>query len=171
MEPLELAIGNHFKTIAFIVGMEWRLVLGLSWLKKWNPWVDWTKGTLMFPSHENTPKERCCKEKAKCRKKVVAASQSGPLQGIPWEYCDLFSEVGSYELPPHWPTDYAIENLLEAKLPKLKLCSMTPRELDYRHNFIDKNLVRLNPTCQTQSSCPSTVLGEERWFALLMRGL
>lgn len=42
-EPMDLTMGHHSKTLTFIVvpGMEWSLVLGLTWLKKWNPQVDW----------------------------------------------------------------------------------------------------------------------------------
>lgn len=55
--------------------------------------------------------------------------QGKDLPIIPKEYWDLkemFSEKGSNELPPHRPTDRAIEILPGAKLPKPKLCSMTP---------------------------------------------
>lgn len=49
-------------------------------------------------------------------------------------------EKGSDELPPHWPTDCSIEILPEAKLPKPKLYSMTPKELEKLCSFIDENL-------------------------------
>lgn len=50
-EPLEMQMGAHSETLSFIVapGMERPLVLGLAWLKRWNPQVDWRKGLLKFP--------------------------------------------------------------------------------------------------------------------------
>lgn len=47
-----------------------------------------------------------------------------------WDFWDAFSEKGSDELLRYWPTDCSIEILPRAKLPKLKLYSMTPRELE-----------------------------------------
>lgn len=59
-----------------------------------------------------------------------------------WDLRKVFSEKGSDELPPHRPTDSAIEILPGAKLPKLKRYSMIPRELEKLWLFIDKNLAR-----------------------------
>lgn len=54
----------------------------------------------------------------------------------------MFSEEGSDELLPHRPTDYAIEIIPGAKLPKLKLYSTPPRELEELRAFKDKNLAQ-----------------------------
>lgn len=67
----------------------------------------------------------------KSRRKVGAATKKYPKGNprIPKEYWDLrdvFSERGSDMLTPHRPTDCSIEIILGAKLPKLKLYSMTP---------------------------------------------
>lgn len=65
------------------------------------------------------------------------------VRGIPREYYDLaevFSKKGSDELPSHWPMDCAIEIVPRAKLPKPKIYSMTPRQLEELQQFIDKNL-------------------------------
>lgn len=57
IEHLELTMKDHSKTLTFVVapGMEWPLVLGLTWLKKWNPWVDCREGLLKFPKGQCTP--------------------------------------------------------------------------------------------------------------------
>lgn len=49
-EPLEIVMRAHDKRLTFIVapGMEWSVVLGVTWLKWWNPQVDWKEGTLRF---------------------------------------------------------------------------------------------------------------------------
>lgn len=65
------------------------------------------------------------------------------LLEIPEEYSDLaevFSEERSDELPPHRATNSAIEIRPRAKLPKPKLYSMSPQELEEMQIFIDKNL-------------------------------
>lgn len=45
-------------------------------------------------------------------------------------------------LAPHCPTDYAIEILPRAKLPKLKMYSMAPKEMKELRDYIYKNLAR-----------------------------
>lgn len=52
---------------------------------------------------------------------------------------EAFSEKECDILPPHCPTDCAIEILPEAKLPKPKMYSITPKELRV---YTDKNLMR-----------------------------
>lgn len=90
--------------------------------------------------------------------------QRKDLPAIPKEYRDLqdvFSEKGLDELPPHRPTDCAIEFLPGTKLPKLKLYSMTPRELKELRLFIDKKLARgfIQPA---RSRVTALVLFQER---------
>lgn len=54
--PIRLTMGSHSKSLTFTVapGMEWPLILGLAWLKKWNPWVDWRTGHLRLPRIQST---------------------------------------------------------------------------------------------------------------------
>lgn len=42
-EPMHLRLGNHEETIRFMVAtkMADAMILGLSWLSKWNPAVHW----------------------------------------------------------------------------------------------------------------------------------
>lgn len=59
-----------------------------------------------------------------------------------WDLQEVFRERDSDVVPLHHPTDCSIEILPEAKLSKLKLYSMIPRELDELWPFIDKNLAQ-----------------------------
>lgn len=59
-----------------------------------------------------------------------------------WSLKKVFNEQELDVLPPHHPTDCAIEILPWAKLSKPKMDSMTWRELDAFGEFIDKNLAR-----------------------------
>lgn len=64
--------------------------------------------------------------------------------GFPDIYKDLL-EVCSEEceiLPPHRATECAIELIPGAKLPKPRMYSMTPKELELLCRYIDKNLAR-----------------------------
>lgn len=47
-EQVELKIGTHTKNICFFVvpGMTETMMLGLAWLKKWNPSIDWERNWL-----------------------------------------------------------------------------------------------------------------------------
>ncbi|XP_058041925.1 uncharacterized protein LOC131199783 [Ahaetulla prasina] len=150
-EPIEMIIGDHREILNFIVapGMDQPLLLGLSWLRKWNPHINWRTGVLRFRSRtlkreKGEPKERS----------TVAMFQDtlGAMveridreERIPKEYWDLrevFSEKASDVLPPHRPIDCAIDILPGVKLPKPKAYPMTQKELEELRKFIDKNLER-----------------------------
>lgn len=66
-------------------------------------------------------------------------------QGFPSIYGDLaavFSKEKCGVLPLHRLTNCAIELIPGAKLPKLRMYSMTPKELEKLRSYIDKNLAR-----------------------------
>lgn len=136
-------MGSHTKTLAFIMvpGMEWPLVLGLTWLKKWNPLIDKREGQLKFPN-KRTPTQSMHGYKVEdLKQELVSALSKQELKTIPKEYHDLvedFSVKRLDELPHHQP----IEIVPGAKLPKPKLYSMTPRELVELCKFIDKNVAQ-----------------------------
>lgn len=123
-------------------------VLGLSWLQKWNPYVNWRRGLVKIwhkaaKKGEEFPMPR--DKKAKEKREIGAAAQEHPKikPGIPkkyWDLRDVFNEKGSDTLHPHHPTDCGIEILLGVKLHKPKLYLMTPRELEEFCMFIDKIL-------------------------------
>lgn len=56
-EPLELTLGSHSETLSFIVapGMEWPLILVLTWLKKIESEDRLAGRELKFPQRTNTP--------------------------------------------------------------------------------------------------------------------
>lgn len=49
-EPVVMRMGAHIETLSFIVtlGMEGPLILGMAWLLKWKPYVNWKKQILKF---------------------------------------------------------------------------------------------------------------------------
>lgn len=111
------------------------MILGLALLKKWNPSVNWANkwdmrrktakqqdlGKAPGASHKPTVR----KVKAEPAKMLAESEASQPL--IPKKYSNLaevFSERDSDVLPPHHPMDCAIEIMLGAKMPKLKMYSI-----------------------------------------------
>lgn len=67
--------------------------------------------------------------------KALAESRSGLAK-----YRDLveaFNEKESNVLPSHRPMDCVIEILPDAKLPKPKMYTMTPREIEELRSFVD----------------------------------
>lgn len=154
-KPVEMRMGPHKETINFIIapGMDHPMVLGLAWLEKWNPSIDWRKNILNV--HQRSHGKKAAVKVELCShmplvKKVngegaaSAHEQEDTVCLIPKEYWALeedFSECKAYILLPHRPTDCAIEILPGTKLPKPRHYSMTPRELEF-HAFIDKNLAR-----------------------------
>lgn len=65
--------------------------------------------------------------------------------GVPAVYADLaevFVEVECDMLPPRRVTDCAIKLIPGVKLPKPHMYTMTPREVEELHKYIDKNLAR-----------------------------
>lgn len=47
-EPIGVKMGPYEETIRFIValGMDHPMILGLAWLVKWNPTIDWERKVL-----------------------------------------------------------------------------------------------------------------------------
>lgn len=81
---------------------------------------------------------------------ATAASLLGCSQ-VPREYRNLADAFSKYEcnfLPPPPITNWAVEFMLGAKLPKAKMYSRTPKEMDELRKYIDTNLVRrfIQPT-------------------------
>lgn len=67
------------------------------------------------------------------------------VPGVPEAYADLadiFSEEECNSLPPHRPTDCALELVPGAKLDKPRMYAMTPKEVEELHRYIDSNLAR-----------------------------
>lgn len=54
---MEMKIGTHMETIRFIVALNMAiaLILGFTWLEKWNPAV-WVRKCLRFPQPHPGPK-------------------------------------------------------------------------------------------------------------------
>jgi hypothetical protein len=107
-----------------------QIILGMPWLRKWNPQIDWTTHTLKLqdPSDEvdASLREYLPWKKDESISKITIstrlAQKTVPTeQPIPdWckDFADVFSERLHSKLPPHRPYDHAI-NLKPTFIPKI----------------------------------------------------
>ena len=132
----------HCKATAFednltlmIVGLgHTQIVLGMPWLMKNNPWIDWVKKTISF-TNEHIRKTTLSTELTITAKKdeIVLLSQY-------LDYANVFSEQTFDTLLPWWDFDHAI-NLKDLFVPKVaKLYLLNPQKLDACREFVDENL-------------------------------
>ncbi|KAK9412177.1 hypothetical protein NXF25_003352 [Crotalus adamanteus] len=146
-EPVRMDVGGHWEVIRFIVvpSMSEPVILGLAWLDKWTPTIWWADGSRHLrlavgpqplPSYDHNKDRQVDASKP--------LQERGTLE-YPQVYNDLaavFSEQECDSLPPHRPTDCAIELVPGAKLPKPRMYPMTFAELQEMRKYLDKNLAR-----------------------------
>jgi hypothetical protein len=82
-------------------------VLGMSWLKKHNPSIQWDEHTITFSSPYCS--KNCLPEPH------IIQINSAELPEIYQEFVKVFLEEEAAKLPPHHPYDIAIELLPDAK--------------------------------------------------------
>src|SRR5579871_4577319 len=159
VKAAELLIGNHREkaTLDVIPTEGHDVVLGLPWLIKHNPTIDWQRGKLIFAksqcredhSDDKIPQPteqriRVVSQKGEARPEIVR--QSPQEDAIPVEYRDLyevFQEVPDDQaLPEHQPWDHEIP-LEEGKQPHfLPLYQLGQDEQKTLREYIDTNLRR-----------------------------
>ncbi len=136
--------GNHQELIELFIIDSPRvpLVLGLPWLLKHNPHIDWVNKSILAWS------QSChvsCLGAAFPAVSVSCVSQADPpdLTGVPAEYYDLravFSKSRATSLPPHRPYNCAIDLLLGTSLPKGRLYSLSGPEREAMDLYIRESL-------------------------------
>lgn len=87
-------------------------------------------------SHHTPPVK---KAKAETTNKQGGDRLELPISKEYYDLAKVFSKRESDTLPPHRPTDCAIEIMPGAKLPKPKLHSLTLREMEELHPSTTKN--------------------------------
>ena len=132
-----------------IVGLGWaQVVLGMPWLTKNNPQINWVEKTILFNDEHI--------QKTTLSTKLAITSQKDevtlPLQYA--DYTDVFSEKTFDTLPPRWDFDHAIE-LKESFIPKVaKIYPLNPQEVDVCKEFVEESLKtgRIQPLKSHQAS-------------------
>lgn len=143
--PVTLILaGNHHETIPLHLmnNSVSPVVLGLPWLKKHNPHIDWSRGrVLSWSPHCHAD----CLRSALTPNAPVAPSppEAIDLQKVPETYHDLapvFSKDLALSLPPHRPYDCAIDLLPGATLPSSRLYNLTKSEHSAMESYIRDSL-------------------------------
>ena len=110
-----------------------QVVLGMPWLTRHNPHIDWEKKTVTL-ADEHIHKTTLSTELA-----IAAHKDDVTLPSQYSVYADVFSEQIFDILPPQRDFDHAIE-LKESFTPKVtKLYPLNPEELAACQAFIDEN--------------------------------
>jgi hypothetical protein len=151
LRNVTLQIQEHTETTTLdIVNIKYDIVLGMDWLQKHNPKIDWKHRTLEFPycSH-GTNQEGRSPSKVPFAKAIWVRPQGRMLAGsseeLPSEYQDfedLFKErEGAAALPEHKPWDHEIP-IEEGKTPTHYggLIPLSKKEEDFLQDYIKKHL-------------------------------
>lgn len=129
---LPIRISNHYHFSSFLVCElgDYPMVLGLRWLSKHNPTINWESRDITFES--NYCKGHCLPEELKSAMEEPYEPPANELRNqIPPQYHDspaVFREEQFKSLPPHQPYDIAIDFKEGAKLLTGPIYNMTPSE-------------------------------------------
>ena len=131
------------------------LLLGLPWLAKYNPHIDWLSGGILGWSKSCL--STCFhSETAPVHQLPVLQPASShtdfpDLSGVPACYLDLkevFNKARATSLPPHWPYDCAIDLLPGSSPPRGRLYSLSAPEKEamqtYIHSSLEAGIIRLS---------------------------
>ena len=125
-----------------------QVVLGMPWLAKHNPHIDWEKKTVTFDA------EYICKTTLSTELAIAVHKDEVTLPLQYSVYADVFSEQTFDTLPPQRDFDHAID-LKESFVPKVaKLYPLNPKELTACQAFIDENMKtgQIRPSKSPQAS-------------------
>uniref|UniRef100_A0A3B3SBH5 Gypsy retrotransposon integrase-like protein 1 n=1 Tax=Paramormyrops kingsleyae TaxID=1676925 RepID=A0A3B3SBH5_9TELE len=115
------------------------LILGLPWLRKHNPSIDWRAGEITSWS------ELCLGEclSLPCKATGVESPEPEDLSVIPEEYrdyADVFSKEKAFSLPPRRDCDCAIDILAGTSMPRGRLYPISLQEQDALETYIREGL-------------------------------
>lgn len=137
-----LLSGNHNETIRFhlLPSSNIPLILGHPWLRRHNPHVDWTTGTILVWSNFC---HQVCLRDASVPRQTMHPSSCPDLSGVPTEYHDIwevFSEAKATLLPSHCPYGCSIDLKPGTSPPKGHLYSLSGPEREAMETYINDSL-------------------------------
>jgi RNase H-like domain found in reverse transcriptase/Reverse transcriptase (RNA-dependent DNA polymerase)/Integrase zinc binding domain/Chromo (CHRromatin Organisation MOdifier) domain/Retroviral aspartyl protease len=151
LNGVELNIAGHRERISLdITNIRYDIILGMAWLERHNPEIDWKARVLKFPkcSHGNGTGDGSS-PKVPFAKAIWVRPQGRTLAGtseeLPSEYQDfedVFNErIGEAALPEHKPWDHEIP-IIEGKTPTHYggLIPLSKKEEDFLKDYIEKHL-------------------------------
>uniref|UniRef100_A0A3B3H730 Gypsy retrotransposon integrase-like protein 1 n=1 Tax=Oryzias latipes TaxID=8090 RepID=A0A3B3H730_ORYLA len=145
-EPVKMQIDNHTETVRFHIlrNIDLPVILGLPWLQRHNPQVDWLTGRILTWS---TDCHRNClgamETPSVPSQKIISIEKYPDLSKIPTPYHDLkevFNKVKATNLPPHRPYDCPIDLLPGTSPPRGHLYSLSVPERAAMETYIKESL-------------------------------
>ena len=126
------ALGVNLTRHSFYVALtgQFEAIVGLPWLQKMAPSIDWAQGLLLLRSSKGDP----------C---TTAATTGLADPGIPSKYADytnLFNKEAANALPAHQEWDHRIPLEKGKLLPYEPIYGLTPIEVEALRKEVDKNL-------------------------------
>ena len=137
--------GNHAEMISFLLidSPQVPLVLGLPWLKRHNPHIDWSTGLILGWSEFCLSSCLVSASVSCCPQNSDSSPDFPDLSEVPPVYLDLkevFNKSRATSLPPHRPYDCTIDLLPGASLPKGRLYSLSAPETEAMNKYIQGSL-------------------------------
>ncbi len=138
-QSLRLTIHQHQQeeTFYLIDSPEYPVILGHPWLRRHNPWIDWSAGTIL--SWGSTCHLTCLSPSAPSSK----FQESVDLSRVPSSYHQfkaVFSKSRATSLPPHRPYDCAIELIPGSCPPRGRIFSLSSPECTAMDTYIKESL-------------------------------
>ena len=118
-----------------IIGLgQAQIVLGMPWLTKNNPCIDWVKKTISFNDKYI--------QKTTVSTKLTIATQKDNVVLPPQyaDYANVFSKQTFNILPPQQDFDHAIKLKESFMLKVVKVYPLNPQEVEACREFIEENL-------------------------------
>ena len=111
-----------------------QVVLGMPWLTKNNPPINWVKKTTTFTN------EHIWKTALSTKLAIATHKEEVSLPSQYTTYADIFSKWTFKVLSPQWEFYHAIE-LKESFIPKVaKIYPLNPQEVEACKEFVEENL-------------------------------
>ena len=137
-----LLSGNHYETISFHIlkSPHIPLILGYPWLRRHNPHINWTTGSILGWSPGC---HQVCLKQASAPQPRSSTFPSPDLSRVPPEYHDfreVFSKAKATSLPPHRPYDCAIDLQPGTSPPRGRLFSLSAPERKAMEAYINDSL-------------------------------
>lgn len=138
---------NHLEQIDFniIRAPQYGVILGLPWLQKHNPFVDWPTHRIEMTSpycilHCGIRTESLDADESGSQTVATAAEKDVALPQAYHSFEDVFDEVKAEVLPPHRQFDCQIDLVPGASVPSGRLYALTEPENVHLRGYLDKLL-------------------------------
>ena len=154
---VKLHIDNHIEMInLYSCELSHPVILGLDWLRRHNPVVDWSQ--LKFTFTSDYCKSNCLSESKQLNAAHIETGEKLSSQVYPYlacndtvssedfpeslvsEFQDLFNKNSCMELPKRSQYDFPVDLIPGFKPPHGKVYSLTPPESQAMTNYIKENL-------------------------------